>query len=79
MANHRRNKSAEEALREVQEFIEANGGIRDERWKAQQIATVGIDRWRQEFECDFLASSSDKKLVPGIQKNMVKIKAMPLP
>lgn len=40
------------------------GGIRDERWKAQQIATVGIDRWRQEFECDFLASSSDKKLVP---------------
>ena len=27
MANHRRSKSAEEALREVQEFMEANGGI----------------------------------------------------
>lgn len=40
------------------------GGIRDDKWKAKQIATIGMDRWRQEFECDFLASSADKKLVP---------------
>ena len=39
MANHRRNKSAEEALREVQEFIEANGGI----VKKEQLGELEID------------------------------------
>ena len=39
------------------------GGIRDEAWKQQQIATVGMERWKQEYECDFLTSSS-KKLIP---------------
>ena len=39
MANHRRNKSAEEALREVQEFIEASGGI----VKKEQLGELHID------------------------------------
>ena len=39
------------------------GGIRDEQWKQQQIATIGADRWKQEFECDFLTSAT-KKLIP---------------
>ena len=39
MANHRRSKSAEEALREVQEFIEANGGI----VKKEQLGELHID------------------------------------
>ena len=39
MANHRRSKSAEEALREVQEFIEANGGI----VKKEQLGELEID------------------------------------
>lgn len=36
---------------------------RDLKWKEQQIATVGIERWRQEFECDFLTSTT-KRLIP---------------
>lgn len=39
------------------------GGIRDEAWKRQQIASIGIERWKQEYECDFLTSST-KKLIP---------------
>ena len=39
------------------------GGIRDEAWKQQQIATIGMERWKQEYECDFLTSSS-KRLIP---------------
>lgn len=30
---------------------------RDESWKEKTIATVGMDTWLQEFECEFLASS----------------------
>ena len=40
------------------------GGIRDEKWKEQQIATIGIQRWRQEFGNEFLDSATSKKLVP---------------
>ena len=36
---------------------------RDEAWKTQQIASIGIDRWRQEFGNEFI-SSSFKKLIP---------------
>lgn len=36
---------------------------RDEKWKQQQIATIGQERWRQEFECEFLASTT-QKLIP---------------
>lgn len=39
------------------------GGIRDEKWKQQQIASIGIERWKQEFECDFLTSTT-KRLIP---------------
>lgn len=37
---------------------------RDEEWKRQQIATIGINRWMQEFECEF-KSSGDASLVPS--------------
>ncbi len=37
---------------------------RDERWKKQQIASVGIEKWEQEFECQF-TSSSFQKLIPS--------------
>ena len=37
---------------------------RDEKWKKQQIASVGIEKWEQEFECQF-TSSSFQKLIPS--------------
>ena len=37
---------------------------RDEEWKRQQIATIGMSRWLQEFECEF-KSGSDACLVPS--------------
>ena len=36
---------------------------RDETWKKQQIATIGLERWKQEFECEFLVSTT-QKLIP---------------
>lgn len=30
---------------------------RDEKFKEKMIAEIGMDRWRQEFECDFLGAS----------------------
>ena len=36
---------------------------RDEEWKAQQIATMGIERFRQEFGCEF-SSSGTALLIP---------------
>lgn len=39
------------------------GGIRDEKWKKQQIASIGLERWKQEFECDFLTSTT-RRLIP---------------
>ena len=39
------------------------GEIRDEKWKQQQIASIGLERWKQEFECDFLTSTT-KRLIP---------------
>lgn len=36
---------------------------RDEKWKQQQIATIGIEKWKQEYECDFLTSLT-KRLIP---------------
>ena len=36
---------------------------RDDEWKEKQIATIGIERWRQEFNNEFLTSSF-QKLVP---------------
>ena len=40
------------------------GGIRDEKWKEQQIATIGLQRWNQEFANEFLDSATSKKLIP---------------
>lgn len=37
---------------------------RDEKWKQQQIATIGKDKWLQEFCNEFVAGSSTHKLVP---------------
>lgn len=39
------------------------GSMRDEAWKQQQIETFGVEKWRQEFECDFLTSSTNR-LIP---------------
>ena len=36
---------------------------RTEEWKTEQIATMGIDKWRQEFECEF-TSSGEALLLP---------------
>lgn len=37
---------------------------RDEEWKRTQIASIGIDRWRQEFCNEFLVGSTIHKLIP---------------
>lgn len=37
---------------------------RDEEWKKQRIAADGMQVWQQEYECDFLASSTIHKLIP---------------
>lgn len=39
------------------------GGVRDEQWKRQQIASIGLEKWKQEFECDFLTSATSR-MVP---------------
>lgn len=36
----------------------------DEKWKEKQIAAIGAQRFAQEFNNEFLANSSTKKLVP---------------
>lgn len=37
---------------------------RDEKWKRAQIASIGEDRFAQEFNNEFLAGSSFQKLIP---------------
>lgn len=37
---------------------------RTEAWKEQQIATIGMKRWRQEFCNEFIAASTVQKLIP---------------
>lgn len=53
---------------------------RDEEWKRQQIATIGINRWMQEFECEF-KSSGDASLVPSdsIEHYRMNLKNYPKP
>lgn len=50
---------------------------RDEKWKQQQIATIGIEKWKQEYECDFLTSST-KRLIPDdiIEKYRIQLSEM---
>ena len=53
---------------------------RDEEWKRQQIATIGMNRWLQEFECEF-KSAGDASLVPseGIEHFRMNLKNYPEP
>lgn len=53
---------------------------RDQRWKEQQIATIGMARWMQEFECEF-KSSTDASLVPSdaIERYRMNLKNHPEP
>ena len=37
---------------------------RTEEWKDKQIATIGMQRWRQEFCNEFIAASNIRKLIP---------------
>ena len=47
----------------------------DEKWKQQQIAAIGEQRFAQEFNNEFLASSQTRKLIPDdiIEKYMIKL------
>ena len=47
----------------------------DEKWKAQQIAAIGEQRFAQEFNNEFLASSTTKKLIPDdiIEKHRIEM------
>ena len=53
---------------------------RDEEWKRQQIATIGMNRWLQEFECEF-KSAGDASLVPSedIEHFRMNLKNYPKP
>ena len=53
---------------------------RDEEWKRQQIATIGMAKWMQEFECEF-KSANDASLVPSnsIEKFRMNLKNYPSP
>jgi len=53
---------------------------RDEEWKRQQIATIGMNRWLQEFECEF-KSAGDASLVPSddIEHFRINLKNYPEP
>lgn len=53
---------------------------RDEEWKRQQIATIGMNRWLQEFECEF-KSAGDASLVPSedIEHFRMNLKNYPEP
>lgn len=53
---------------------------RDQKWKEQQIATIGMDRWMQEFECEF-KSAGDASLVPSdyIEKFRINLQHYPTP
>jgi hypothetical protein len=41
---------------------------RDEEFKQKTIGTVGIDAWRQEYECEFLGSSGTLLDTPTLKK-----------
>lgn len=47
----------------------------DEKWKQQQIAAIGEQRFAQEFNNEFLTSSQTRKLIPDdiIEKYMIKL------
>ena len=48
---------------------------RTEAWKDQQIATIGMRRWRQEFCNEFIASTNVQKLIPDdvLERYRVKL------
>lgn len=47
----------------------------DEKWKEQQIASIGKDRFAQEFNNEFLTGATSKKLIPDeiIEKYRIKL------
>lgn len=47
----------------------------DEAWKAKQIAAIGEQRFAQEFNNEFLAGSTSRKLIPDdvIEKYKIKL------
>ena len=47
---------------------------RTEEWKDKQIATIGMQRWRQEFCNEFIANSSIRKLIPDEVLERFRIK-----
>lgn len=53
---------------------------RDEEWKNKQIASIGMQRWSQEFCNEFIASSTTQKLIPDdiIEKFRIKLSEMKL-
>lgn len=47
---------------------------RDQKWKEKQIVSIGEQRFAQEFGNEFLAGSSNKKLIPDDILDRYKIK-----
>lgn len=47
---------------------------RDEKFKEHTIASIGIDRWNQEFACEFMSSTSFNKLIPDDITEKYKMK-----
>lgn len=46
---------------------------RDEKFKQEQIAIIGLRKWKQEYECEFL--SSDKTLIDQFVLTQLELKA----
>lgn len=47
---------------------------RDEKFKEHTIASIGIDRWNQEFACEFMSSTTFNKLIPDDITEKYKMK-----
>lgn len=52
----------------------------DEKWKEKQIAAIGAQRFAQEFNNEFLANSTIRKLIPDdiIEKHRIKLSELKL-
>ena len=61
-ANDKSNKNTEGWKPFRVDWWEVPG--RTEAWKEKQIASIGIQRWRQEFGNEFMVNSSNAKLIP---------------
>lgn len=63
-ANSKDSKTNKEGWKPFRIDWWETGGVRNEEWKQQQIATIGEKRWRVEFGNEFLDSDTVKKLIP---------------